>query len=666
MPRGMYMADIGPYLTLTAYDNIRHAVEKTNERINRAKESNPSSSEIERLKSGETIAAAVRSEFPNAMFIIDDLDANSRSDRMFRDYPGKITGYKDFACIYEHSSFILDPRQFFKLFRAGTIHVADRYIGADKIGHFLDKGYLCFERYNSAVKKSGKEEDGINAILTFGTGDDFIFSERGMLGRMSSGAYSNGDLCADFMGFTFYRNLYEPMKVQGKLRDPMLKHDGDLWALADYVQPDSTFFTDLFSTHMDEALNPCYYESAMRDAVRQAVKNRSESVLDWYRDENNQRRSSKWFENIRHELQTLWGQNYGYAGKEDEIVSIDKTCFVEPDKNAPPIDRLLWAASTNNTGQINELIRTGLNPGTQDSNPRNMPADPGDTALHVAARCNNLEAVQALIAAHADVNIANSRGVTPLHAGSNSQQITEALLNAAASVNAPDDQGRTALHYAARYNNASVIALLLAHGANSSSQDFRNRTPLHDAAQAGAIDAVSSLATVSNVNARSFLGMTPLHLAADLKDPAATLTLLDDGADPSVTDSFGWTPLHAAAAAGSAQVESALLDHGADVNAADDDGETPLHLAARRDHPNALKLLISRGADLNAAANFKSTPLHEAAFSGRPEVVSILLDAGADREALDENRHDALDVAHQKNQSEVIALLRSMPQGSIP
>ena len=88
-------------------------------------------------------------------------------------------------------------------------------------------------------------------------------------------------------------------------------------------------------------------------------------------------------------------------------------------------------------------------------------------------------------------------------------------------------------------------------------------------------------------------------------------TLLDLGADRTITNSQHTTPLMAAAGVGVGAPEEApgtepevletvemLVKLGADVNAVDDHNETAMHGAAYRNHPKAVQLLADKGAKI--------------------------------------------------------------------
>src|SRR5438094_401715 len=107
-------------------------------------------------------------------------------------------------------------------------------------------------------------------MLLLGT-EDPVYSERGLLGLVTAGAYSNADLMGNYMGFCFYRNLTEPVMLKGETRPPLLVKEGHYWRLADHVRPDSDFFSWFISDHLNEALNPSLYRDDMKSRIRKAI-----------------------------------------------------------------------------------------------------------------------------------------------------------------------------------------------------------------------------------------------------------------------------------------------------------------------------------------------------------------------------------------------------------
>lgn len=91
----------------------------------------------------------------------------------------------------------------------------------------------------------------------------------------------------------------------------------------------------------------------------------------------------------------------------------------------------------------------------------------------------------------------------------------------------------------------------------------------------------------------------------------------------------GLTPLHVTIAEGYRDMVELLLSRGADVNARDGFGKTPLHKASYYDRQEIARLLISQGADVNAKDWEGDTPLYNASFHGHTDMVDLLYRYGA-------------------------------------
>src|SRR5262245_45867897 len=196
LPPGREFADLGEYFNAWAYDAISNGVDRANERIRRCISDRRSNEELATLESNDEVVRAVNAEFPNAYDVIEGLESLSNSAEMKQKYPGKVIGYKEqFTNIYEHVHFPLDPTQIFRLWHASTIKVYGTYLGGDKIGHFTDMGMHYYRAYSGARAKGSSEKAAVAAAVEVGTNGP-IFSERGMVGYLSAGAYSNGDLAA--------------------------------------------------------------------------------------------------------------------------------------------------------------------------------------------------------------------------------------------------------------------------------------------------------------------------------------------------------------------------------------------------------------------------------------------------------------------------------------
>ena len=105
----------------------------------------------------------------------------------------------------------------------------------------------------------------------------------------------------------------------------------------------------------------------------------------------------------------------------------------------------------------------------------------GETALHIAAEKDLLEAAKWLINKGADLEAKDGFGYTPLHwaAEEDSVDVARLLISRGAKVNAKDsDGGWTPLHLTAERNFLKMAQLLIDNGANKNIRDNKGRKPI--------------------------------------------------------------------------------------------------------------------------------------------------------------------------------------------
>ena len=158
--------------------------------------------------------------------------------------------------------------------------------------------------------------------------------------------------------------------------------------------------------------------------------------------------------------------------------------------------------------------------------------------------------------------------------------------------------GATALLWAAHWDDAAAVELLLAAGADANAADDH--------------------------------GVTPLARACENASHALVDRLLAAGADPSAAQTNGLTPLMIAARTGSLDAVEALLAHGAGVDAATAaTHETALMWAVAEGHRGIVGALVAAGADVRPNPRQALSPLIAAAENGDIETAGMLLAAGA-------------------------------------
>ena len=136
-----------------------------------------------------------------------------------------------------------------------------------------------------------------------------------------------------------------------------------------------------------------------------------------------------------------------------------------------------------------------------------------------------------------------------------------------ADVNAPQGDGMTALHWAAKNNDLEIASLLIRAKASLTAVTRNGAyTPLLVASEAGSALVVEALLKAgADAKATTTTGVTPLHLTALSGSAASASALLARGADPNAKEpAWGQTPLMLAAARGRTDVVKVLLQKGAD------------------------------------------------------------------------------------------------------
>ena len=111
--------------------------------------------------------------------------------------------------------------------------------------------------------------------------------------------------------------------------------------------------------------------------------------------------------------------------------------------------------------------------------------------------------------------------------------------------NGREDKGNTALHIAARKNQVQIAQMLLAKGASVRIPNARGRTPIHEAAALGNKSVMEVLLShvkaspldrdVDVMETTDAAGMTPLMLAAEENHFEVGRVLLKEGANVNAT-----------------------------------------------------------------------------------------------------------------------------------
>lgn len=289
--------------------------------------------------------------------------------------------------------------------------------------------------------------------------------------------------------------------------------------------------------------------------------------------------------------------------------------------------------------------------------------------------------------------------VTPLAYALLGQQkkVVQNMVKAGVSVKFISSRtNRSALYLASLWGDREVVSLLLKAGANISSRESNSWTPLHIAADAGNVAAVSKLIRAgAKVNGQSisvfrFLldgidSQSPLYLAAWNGHTEAVRKLFHLGADLNLK-SLGRkrTPLFGAISTQQTDMVRLLLELGADIHARDSNGNSHLHHAINdgdekiwgvlftdkklfreffpkrtiHKRANIVEILIQSGCDVNARNKRGITPLHASMEMNFMEIRDLFLSHKADPDSKTRHGEAPIHWAARHSTEATRALLR--------
>jgi ankyrin repeat protein len=171
------------------------------------------------------------------------------------------------------------------------------------------------------------------------------------------------------------------------------------------------------------------------------------------------------------------------AAKAGDNALVKKLLEAGADSNAVNINGgtpIMFAAMSGDIGTLNSLIDAGVNISARGSN--------GWSALMVSSSKGYAEATRMILNAGADVNTTDVYLWTPLHRAvyENEIAVIEVLLEQnSLDIHRQDEHGATALHHAAANGNAEIVEMLIAKGANPTTEDFTGRIPATYALNSG-------------------------------------------------------------------------------------------------------------------------------------------------------------------------------------
>ncbi|MBD2166753.1 ankyrin repeat domain-containing protein [Calothrix membranacea FACHB-236] len=316
----------------------------------------------------------------------------------------------------------------------------------------------------------------------------------------------------------------------------------------------------------------------------------------------------------------LYAQQGDIAGVANEISNGVDIDAIDEDFQKTP---LMFAVSSSDAGI--DILRCLVEHG---ANVNAIEPESENTVLDLAVQSGNIDKVQFILDAGADINYQTENGYDVLIQAmygrdilqdQNLISILNLLVSRGAAVNGRSSYGETAIKLAAHIGRFDAVQLLLNAGANSEQLEW---TELMHAIVFGNLEQVK--------------------------------LLLEQGAQQDVTDCWQRTPFLLSIQVGELAKTKLLLAMGANRNDVGISGKTPLIYAIENNRLDILQWLIAERFDIEATDDFDNTALMMAAELSATDYVRILLEAGANPGRINKYNDTAIKIA---NNLDVVRML---------
>ncbi|KAK3288332.1 hypothetical protein CYMTET_4222 [Cymbomonas tetramitiformis] len=243
------------------------------------------------------------------------------------------------------------------------------------------------------------------------------------------------------------------------------------------------------------------------------------------------------------------------------------------------------------------------------------------------------------------------------------------------AANATDALEKTCYHYAASTASVAVTEIVLQALPITTMRrvDANGATPLHLAVQSTNDDDTVTqklilFAAKFDVDARTIVGNSALHMAVSQKNVTRIECLLMLGADVDMQNTNKESPLTLAVRDGDVSTVRALfpMHRRGKAHRTDAEAESPVHVAARSGNVTLLEYLLTARPELtrkliNQSNRETCTPLHVAVGFQQTAAVNMLIKYGADVTLRDRHEDTPAMLADSMQNAVIADMLRAAP-----
>ncbi|GEM_PF-661529 len=315
---------------------------------------------------------------------------------------------------------------------------------------------------------------------------------------------------------------------------------------------------------------------------------------------------------------------------------------------------LFYAVKSQSVRVLDFLLASGL-----AVNATNYQAE---TPLHIAARIGDLNSVQRLIEAGADVRMSNAHKQTALMlaAAKGAHELIDEFLRLEVSLNALDALGDNVLFYAIKGRKRSILKRFIDAGAWVHHLNDQHQSLMHEVAALGDVRLYEVLkASDVSIFHLNIHHQTPLHIATFKRHIPMIKQLLSDGLEPTLADHFEESPWSYAEKLQDQELMALFEAHPRHPDNVQYRLRYPLHQAIRQGQIDRALMLIKKGPIAPLYDAYDRTPLFYGVMVQDAYLVNALLTSGHPTDAFQKTGLSLKMTALLHKQSSVLDVLKA-------